>query len=156
MSPSHPEETTWQSDESLSGITAVRDSRPHYDVYQERCPARMILDRLADKWALLVVHLLRGTPTRFNKLRRDIEGISQKALSQTLRRLERDGLVNREVIPTTPVSVEYSLTDLGHTLAEAVEPLTFWAVTHIDSVIEAQRRFDCPQPQIKAGYSKSR
>lgn len=157
MSSSHPEETCWPSDESLGDIAAARDTNLRYDIYQERCPARMILDRLADKWVLLVVHLLRRTPTRFNNLRRDIGGISQKSLSQTLRKLERDGFVSREVIPTTPVSVEYSLTDLGRTLAEAVEPLTFWAVTHIESVIKAQRRFDNPQPQINVRhYSKTR
>lgn len=81
-----------------------------YDIYNDRCPARKILDRLADKWALLILDRLEQGAVRFNSLRRDIQGISQKMLTQTLRRLERDGLVYREVQATVPVTVEYSLT----------------------------------------------
>jgi len=102
----------------------------------------LVFERLADKWALLVVRLLKHRPTRFNQLRREIEGVSQKVLSQTLRRLERDGLVSREVIASTPVAVEYSLTELGRSLAEAIEPLIAWAVTQIEDVLDAQFRYD--------------
>ena len=71
--------------------------QPGYDVYEDRCPTRLVLDRLADKWALLILDRLRDGPVRFNQLRRDIKGLSQKVLSQTLKKLERDGLVSRTV-----------------------------------------------------------
>ncbi|WP_246034957.1 winged helix-turn-helix transcriptional regulator [Azoarcus indigens] len=113
-----------------------------YDVYAKDCPARLVLNRLADKWALLIVSLLGTGPLRFNQLRREIEGVSQKALSQTLRRLERDGLIDRQAFPTVPVTVEYSLTELGQTLASAFQPLASWAEHHIETVLDAQRRYD--------------
>ena len=87
------------------------------NAYDSDCPTRQVLDRVADKWTVLVLLLLARKPTRFNELRRAIQGISQKMLSQTLRTLERDGLVNRKVIATVPVTVEYSITPLGRTLA---------------------------------------
>ena len=113
-----------------------------YNVYLKDCPARLIFDRLADKWSLLIVKVLKQGPCRFNQLRREIEGISQKALSQTLHKLERDGLVNRKAFPTVPVTVEYSLTDLGGTLPELIEPLVSWSETHIEKVLCAQLRYD--------------
>ncbi|MEX3982180.1 winged helix-turn-helix transcriptional regulator [Paraburkholderia sp. EG287A] len=141
MSASYPEETSLRQ-VSAPGQEVGRDASRSYSVYQEGCPARLIFERLADKWALLVVRLLKCRPTRFNQLRREIEGVSQKVLSQTLRRLERDGLVSREVITSMPVAVEYSLTELGRTLAEAIEPLTAWAVVHIEDVLSAQHQYD--------------
>lgn len=113
-----------------------------YNVFHKNCPARMVFDRLADKWALLIVHMLEEKPIRFNQLRREIEGVSQKVLSQTLRKLERDGLVNREVIASVPVAVEYSLTELGRTLAEAVHPLKIWSEANIETVLKSQRAYD--------------
>ncbi|WP_313615255.1 helix-turn-helix domain-containing protein [Agrobacterium sp.] len=113
-----------------------------YDVYEDRCPTRMVLDRLADKWALLILDRLRSKTVRFNHLRRDIKGISQKVLSQTLKKLERDGLINREVFPTVPVTVEYSLTPLGLTLNETVAALTHWAEGNIEAVLAAQKAYD--------------
>ena len=92
------------------------------DVYSADCPTRQILDRVGDKWAVLILLLLREQPTRFNQLRRTIEGISQKMLSQVLKSLERDGLIRRRAIATVPVTVEYSITPLGATLAAAVTP----------------------------------
>ena len=113
-----------------------------YDVFDDRCPTRMMLDRLADKWALLVLDRLDGGPVRFNRLRRDVRGISQKVLSQTLKRLERDGLVNRTVHPTVPVSVEYALTPLGRTLTETVAAFAHWAERNMDAVLTAQAAYD--------------
>lgn len=113
-----------------------------YNIYLKDCPARLVFDRLADKWSLLIVKVLKRGPCRFNQLRREIEGISQKALSQTLQKLERDGVVNRNAFPTVPVTVEYSLTDLGKTLSELIEPLVFWAEANVDKVLRAQRRYD--------------
>lgn len=113
-----------------------------YNVYEDRCPTRLLLDRLADKWALLILDRLQEGPVRFNRLRRDIKGVSQKVLSQTLKRLERDGLVSRAVFATVPVTVEYSLTPLGQTLNETVSALAHWAERNMDAVLAAQRAYD--------------
>lgn len=113
-----------------------------YDVFDDRCPTRMVLDRLADKWALLVLDRLQDGPVRFNHLRRDISGLSQKILSQTLKRLERDGLIERTVHPTVPVSVDYALTPLGHTLTETVATFAHWAERNMDAVLAAQAAYD--------------
>ena len=113
-----------------------------YDVFDDRCPTRMMLDRLADKWALLLLDRLDDGPVRFNHLRRDVRGISQKVLSQTLKRLERDGLVDRTVHPTVPVSVEYALTPLGRTLTETVAAFAHWAERNMDAVLTAQAAYD--------------
>lgn len=112
------------------------------NVYSADCPTRLILDRVGDKWAVLILLLLREQPTRFNQLRRTIEGISQKMLSQVLKSLERDGLIRRRAIATVPVTVEYSITPLGATLAAAVDPLRDWAEHHLREVLVAQRRYD--------------
>ena len=120
----------------------VTDTVAKYNVYLKDCPARLVFDRLADKWSLLIVKVLKQGPCRFNQLRREIEGISQKALSQTLQKLERDGLVNRKAFPTVPVTVEYSLTELGGTLSVLIEPLVSWAETHIEKVLRAGREYD--------------
>jgi DNA-binding HxlR family transcriptional regulator len=115
------------------------------NAYSADCPTRQILDRVGDKWAVLILLLLRHEPLRFNRLRRDIEGISQKMLSQVLKSLERDGLVKRHAIATVPVTVEYSITPLGKTLAAAVDPLRDWAERNLKDVQSAQRRYDAQQ-----------
>lgn len=112
------------------------------DVYLSGCPSRSALDRIADKWTALVIGALEEGPRRFGQLRRDIEGVSQKMLTQTLRSLERDGLVARRVYPTQPPSVEYSLTDLGATLIEPLAAIRTWAEHHIDELAAAQAAFD--------------
>ena len=112
------------------------------DVYAADCPTRQILDRVGDKWAVLILLLLREKPMRFNQLRRTIEGISQKMLSQVLKSLERDGLIKRRAIATVPVTVEHSITQLGVTLAAAVDPLRDWAEENLKDVLAAQRRYD--------------
>jgi DNA-binding HxlR family transcriptional regulator len=110
--------------------------------YAAKCATRVVLDRIADKWTVLVMGLLDGGPIRFNQLRREVEGLSQKVLSQTLRRMERDGLVTRTAYPTVPVTVEYTLTPLGRTLASTVAPLRAWAENHIEEVLRAQHAYD--------------
>ena len=120
------------------------------DVYAANCPTRQILDRVGDKWAVLILLLLRGEPMRFNQLRRTIEGISQKMLSQVLKSLERDGLIKRRVIATVPVTVEYSITSLGLTLAAAVDPLRDWAESNLKEVLAAQRRYDAQRKALAA------
>jgi DNA-binding HxlR family transcriptional regulator len=116
-----------------------------WDAYASQCPTRMVLDRIADKWTVLVLGLLSERPWRFNTLLRKIEGLSQKVLSQTLKRLERDGLVSRTAFATVPVTVEYAITPLGRTLAGALGALIEWSERNIDSVQAAQRDFDARQ-----------
>jgi len=112
------------------------------DVYAKNCPSRMILDRISNKWSMLILDRLREETVRFNQLRRDIDGISQKVLSQTLKCLERDGLIRREVFPTVPVTVEYSITELGRTLSDTVHVLTHWAEANFTAVVQAQQAYD--------------
>jgi DNA-binding HxlR family transcriptional regulator len=118
--------------------------------YSADCPTRQILDRVGDKWAVLILLLLRDRPMRFNALRRAIAGISQKMLSQVLKSLERDGLVKRRAIATVPVTVEYSMTPLGATLAIAVDPLRDWAEGNLKEVLNAQRRYDALRNSMAA------
>lgn len=115
---------------------------PPFNVYAEHCPTRLVIDRLADKWAVLVLGLLERRSLRFNELRREIEGISQKVLSQVLKKLERDGLVTRTAYPTVPVTVEYAITPLGETLTSTVAALTRWAEDNMPAILAAQRRYD--------------
>lgn len=96
----------------------------------EQCPVTDVLRRVGDKWSVLVIVLLGKRPYRFNELQRGIETISQRMLTRTLRGLEADGLVHREVFPTIPPSVEYSLTPLGHTLLVPLSALADWVVAH--------------------------
>lgn len=108
----------------------------------EECPVRDVLDRVGDKWSALLVTQLARRPERFSALLRGTDGLSQRMLTRTLRLLERDGLVAREVAPTRPPQVTYSLTVLGRTLADALDPLITWAVQHRTDVAEARRVHD--------------
>ena len=105
-------------------------------------PVRLILSRIGDKWSVLIVMALCPGPRRFNDLKRAITGISQRMLTLTLRSMERDGLITREVFPTTPPRVEYALTDLGRSLRGPVEALGQWAIANEARIAEAQARFD--------------
>ncbi len=108
----------------------------------EGCPMRDILDRVGDKWSVLVVILLKDGRLRFSHLRRAIDGISQRMLTQTLRQLERDGLVSRTVYPTVPVRVEYELTALGRTLIEPLSALANWAESYRQAILAARAAYD--------------
>jgi DNA-binding HxlR family transcriptional regulator len=112
------------------------------DVFKQSCPSRPVFDRLGERWTGLVLLALRGGTMRFNELRRRIEGVSQKMLTQTLRGLERDGLVVRTVYPTVPVTVEYELTPLGRSLGEVIDVLREWAYTHVDDMNAARENFE--------------
>ena len=112
------------------------------DVFNPGCPARSVLDILAEKWPLLVIHTLARGPTRTSDLRRHIGDISDKMLIQTLRRLERSGFVSRLAYPEVPPRVEYSLTQLGASLSEPVKALDGWVERNIGAIAAAQRTFD--------------
>jgi DNA-binding HxlR family transcriptional regulator len=114
-----------------------------WDVMSAACPSRQVLGRVADKWTMLVLSALSAEEVlRFSELRRRIEGVTQKMLTQTLRGLERDGLVERTVYPTVPVTVEYRLTALGHSLAAAVSVIKAWAYENIEELERARDRYD--------------
>jgi len=113
-----------------------------WNVYNENCPTRLVLNRIADKWTVLVVGSLMHETKRFGELRREIGGISQKMLTQTLRGMERDGLVNRKVYPTVPPKVEYSLTPLGVTLVRVLEEIRIWSEQNIEQVLQSQEKYD--------------
>ncbi|MCB1489895.1 MAG: helix-turn-helix transcriptional regulator [Bauldia sp.] len=106
------------------------------------CPVRDVLDRLGDTWSVLVILILGDGPHRFNALKRSIGDISQRMLTVTLRTLERDGMIERTVLPTSPPGVEYALTPLGRSLEEPIETLTRWASTNHEAIRRARRRFD--------------
>ena len=113
-----------------------------WDVYNALCPTRQVLTRIADKWTVLVISSLESGTKRFNVLRREIGGVSQKMLTQTLRGLERDGLVARKIYATVPPKVEYSLTPLGYTLVKLLADIRIWSETHIEEVLTAQDEYD--------------
>jgi DNA-binding HxlR family transcriptional regulator len=109
---------------------------------REDCDVRRILDRIADKWSLLVIALLEQRCMRFTELRREIDGISQRMLTVTLRQLERDGLVRRTVHPVVPPRVDYELTPLGGTLHETIQALVTWTETHQNQIAAARAAYD--------------
>ncbi len=116
------------------------------DAYQwdtrEDCEVRQILDRIADKWSLLVIALLEHRRLRFTELRREIDGVSQRMLTVTLRQLERDGLVRRTVHPVVPPRVDYELTPLGVSLHETVQALVTWTDAHQREIAAARSAYD--------------
>jgi DNA-binding HxlR family transcriptional regulator len=115
---------------------------PRGNAFARDCPTRKLLDRIGDTWSVLLLRLLGDGPQRFSALKRAVDGISQKMLSQTLRSLERDGLVTRHAEPTVPVSVTYTLTPLGRELLDALGFLIDWAETRMGHVSANQQRYD--------------
>ena len=109
---------------------------------REDCDVRQILDRIADKWSLLVIALLDRQTMRFTELRRAIDGVSQRMLTVTVRHLERDGLIRRTVYPVVPPRVEYALTDLGCSLHEVIKSLVVWTEAHQRDIAEARSAYD--------------
>jgi DNA-binding HxlR family transcriptional regulator len=113
------------------------------------CRAREILDRVGDKWSLQVIALLGERTKRFTELRREIDGISQRMLTVTLRGLERDGIVTRTVYPVVPPRVEYSLTPMGATLMDAAGTLVAWAEDHLAQIDAARADYDARQIDVQ-------
>ncbi|MDQ1380721.1 MAG: hypothetical protein QOJ71_1440 [Actinomycetota bacterium] len=114
----------------------------HTDPDNPECEVRTILDRIGDKWSLLVICLLADGTRRFSELRREIDGISQRMLTLTLRQLEREGLVTRTVFPVVPPRVDYDLTELGSTLLDTIQALVAWAGKHGNEIIAARAAYD--------------
>ncbi|MCX2926155.1 winged helix-turn-helix transcriptional regulator [Streptomyces sp. NEAU-W12] len=112
----------------------------------EDCGIREVLDRIGDKWSVLVVVELAQGVRRFRQLQRAVPGISQRMLTLTVRRLERDGLVTRTVHPTVPPQVEYELTAMGHSLTHLVKALADWSAEHRDAIARARREWDAGHP----------
>lgn len=112
------------------------------NVCNAECPSRQVLDLIADKWTAIIIYRLSQGTKRYSELQREINGISQKMLTQTLRRLERDGIVERKVYAVIPPMVEYSLTPLGQTLIEPLCKLCKWAETNIPEIEAARRRYE--------------
>ena len=105
-------------------------------------PSRELLDQIADKWSVLVLAALCNGPLRFNAIRRELDGVTQKTLTQCLRRMERNGVVARRVITASPVAVEYRITPLGRTLEQPFQAMHQWTITYLPLVEQARKEFD--------------
>jgi DNA-binding HxlR family transcriptional regulator len=129
-------------------------AKAEYDAFLAACPSRRLLDRISDKWVVLILCALGGdtapkpgetataTAMRYSELARRLAGVSQKMLTQTLRALERDGLLTRTVTPTVPVTVTYELTDLGCSLHGMTQAIRHWAQDHMDEVLAHRESYD--------------
>lgn len=118
----------------------TNDPRP--DAFARECASRVVLDRIGDRWTVLVVVALKGGKLRFSQLRNRIEGVTPKVLTQTVRALERDGLVTRTVYAEVPPRVEYELTDLGQHLLGPIDAIRLWAETHAAKIVENRADYD--------------
>ena len=127
--------------------STTRDSM--YDISNPKCPTQQVLDRVASKWTMLVILALGASPLRYAELRRRVVGVTKKVLTETLRALERDGLVSRHVYPTVPVQTEYALTELGRSLGDAVGVIRSWAYQNVEIVAEARSRYDSAESTVE-------
>lgn len=112
------------------------------DAYLRNCASRTVIDVIANKWTCLLLGALAHGPVRFNELRRRLDGITQKSLTQSLRNLERDGLVTRTLYPTVPPRVEYDLTDLGRSVLVFTDGIRRWSEEHVGQIREARAAYD--------------
>lgn len=113
-----------------------------WNPFSRNCPSRGLLDRIGDRWTVLVIGALDVGPQRFSQLQTTVDGVSQKMLSQTLRSMEPDGLVTRTVYPEVPPRVEHELTALGRTLQIPLAALTEWSTEHMSAVLDARTEYD--------------
>ena len=113
-----------------------------YNIFQQHCPARLFFEKIADKWVLLILNVLEEETQHFNLLKKNIQGISPKVLSQKLKMLERDCFIERKIQNTSPIRVDYSLTSLGQNVAAMAFQLKEWAETNIEQVLAAQITYD--------------
>ncbi|MYS94914.1 MULTISPECIES: winged helix-turn-helix transcriptional regulator [Streptomyces] len=144
------EEGTSKSPSNCASTVDYGDADPFQWDTREDCQVRQILDRIADKWSLLVIALLENRRLRFTELRREIDGVSQRMLTVTLRSLERDGLVKRTVHPVVPPRVEYELTSLGRTLHTTIQSLVTWTERHQEEIAAARSAYDARESEARA------
>lgn len=111
-------------------------------VFFADCAARVFFDQVANKWSVMILTLLNENTMRFNEMKRSMEGITHKALTQALRKMERNGLINRTVLPTSPVAVEYAITELGRSLQKPFSAMYDWAINHLELIEKAQEAYD--------------
>lgn len=111
-------------------------------IYRADCPTRVILDQIGDKWSMMILAVLLPGPRRFNAIKRQLEGITQRVLTQTLRKLERNGMLRRRVLGGSPPGVEYSLTPLGRSFQKPFAELYAWTLAHIDAIQKQQEAYD--------------
>jgi DNA-binding HxlR family transcriptional regulator len=114
----------------------------HPERFSAGCPSRQLFEQVTDKWSMMVLTVLHSGPMRFNAIKRQLEGVTQKALTQCLRRLERNGLLTRTILPAAPIGVEYALTDLGRSLHRPFKALYEWMHRNLDEVDAARQRYD--------------
>jgi DNA-binding HxlR family transcriptional regulator len=112
-----------------------------YSVHDQNCPSRKVLEIISDKWTILIIEILSVRTFRFGELKKNLGGISQKMLAQTLRKLEQCGLIARKSYPVLPLKVEYSLTPLGKNLAAMLKQVTDWAEQNVSEILEAQNQY---------------
>ncbi|WP_205669133.1 winged helix-turn-helix transcriptional regulator [Amycolatopsis suaedae] len=129
----------------LDRLRGKRGQAAEGDLFNPDCPTRLVLDQIGDKWTVLVVLLLSDGTMRFSELRARIGSVAPKVLTQTLRRMERNGLITREVFAEVPPRVDYTLTELGHSLIDPIAIISDWAETHIHRIVTAQRSYDATQ-----------
>ena len=127
---------------TLTAAEKRQQAKYDYDAFLAACPSRQLFDRIGTKWSGLVLCALESGPKRHSELARRIAGVSQKMLTQTVRELERDGLVTRTVTPTVPVRVDYELTDLGRSLQPVINALKDWAEANMDAVLTSRAAYD--------------
>lgn len=135
---------TWLLRSNFEGFK-VGKRKPEFEELNRACPIRDVLDRLGDRWTVLILLALGERTLRFSALRREIEDISPRMLAQTLRHLEKDGLVSRHVYPTVPPRVEYSMTPLGQSFFDQLQHLIHWADEHHDQVRQARDAYVAPE-----------
>jgi DNA-binding HxlR family transcriptional regulator len=127
---------------NYQGQIAMRAPKAQPDAFLSVCPSRAVLSRLSEKWALLALTALASGPLHFGELRRRLQGVSQKMLTQTLRALERDGLVSRQVLDTRPIRVAYSLTALGEEFAQHAMAIKAWVEANLQPIKRRQVAYD--------------
>lgn len=127
---------------TMTAAERRKQARIEYDAFLKNCPTHQLVSRISDKWVLLILIALSDGPKRYNELGRKVEGASPKMLTQTLRSLERDGLVSRTVTAAVPVRVDYELTPLGASLSKPMAAVREWAETHMDEVNQARQSYD--------------
>ena len=136
---------------TLTAAQRQTAGREDYDAFLAACPSRQVLARISDKWVTLILVALARGPLRYSDLRKIIAGVSQKMLTQTLRALERDGLVSRTVTARVPVRVDYQLTPLGESLMPAVNAVKSWAEEHIGAIEASRAAYDRRAGGAQAG-----